>query len=488
MQDESLPKVHSATKHMAHLAHCDCACVLEPPLGPVAPSLSGPWTTDTRTVSVDLKQEWRAYFNPRGPVGVAVLNRAAQRLLSQFEPSVVPDRLAGQLPDIPEPALQQVVTDLAAIGLIQPLEGQAPAPCSSTTLSAWLHVTEACNLACPYCYVSKSPRAMSFDLARHAATRLVEMAQRYGYRKLRLKYAGGEPTLHFGLVREVHGQASYQAEQADIELEEVLLTNGASVADEVLDTIAAADMRLMVSLDGGPAAHDRLRMRREGDGTFGAVVSTIDRALARGLVPDISITITSLNLDGVAGAARVALERNLPFNLNFYRECTPAGKQGRREVETLAPPPGRLVAVILDLFDLVRQFPAYPHPLSGILDRARLDLPHDGACSAGSDYLVVGVRGAIAGCQMLLGSPWANLSDEDPLDAVRKQGRLIFQQPGEGSDCARCTWRRACGGGCPLLRGSDLHDRYCAVYRALFPELLRLEGERLLAMEPAPLP
>ena len=96
MQDESLPKVHSATKHMAHLAHCDCACVLEPPLGPVAPSLSGPWTTDTRTVSVDLKQEWRAYFNPRGPVGVAVLNRAAQRLLSQFEPSVVPDRLAGQ--------------------------------------------------------------------------------------------------------------------------------------------------------------------------------------------------------------------------------------------------------------------------------------------------------------------------------------------------------------------------------------------------------
>jgi len=217
-------------------------------------------------------------------------------------------------------------------------------------------------------------------------------------------------------------------------------------------------------------------------------VSTIDSALARGLVPDISITITSLNLDGVAGAARVALERNLPFNLNFYRECTPAGKQGRREVETLAPPPGRLVAVILDLFDLVRQFPAYPHPLSGILDRARLDLPHDAACSAGSDYLVVDVRGAIAGCQMLLGSPWANLSDEDPLDAVRKQGRLIFQQPGEGSDCARCTWRRACGGGCPLLRGSDLHDRYCAVYRALFPELLRLEGERLLAMEPAPLP
>ncbi|RPI49401.1 MAG: SPASM domain-containing protein, partial [Chloroflexi bacterium] len=119
---------------------------------------------------------------------------------------------------------------------------------------------------------------------------------------------------------------------------------------------------------------------------------------------------------------------------------------------------------------------------------ARLDLPHDAPCSAGSDYLVVNVQGGVAGCQMLLGSPWASIDHEDPLGAVRQQGRLLFRPPGEESNCARCTWRRACGGGCPLLRGSDLHDQYCGVYRALFPELLRLEGERLVAMEPALLP
>ena len=487
MVDESLPKVHSPTRHLAHLAHCDCACALEPSYV-AAPALSGPWTTDSRAVSVDLMQEWRAYFNPRGPVGVAVLNRAAQRLLSEFQPSAVPDHLALRLPEFPAPALRQVVSDLAAIGLIQPLEGPAPVPCPPTTLFAWLHVTEACNLACPYCYVQKSPRAMSLDVAQRAAGRLVEMAQRYGYQKLRLKYAGGEPTLHFGLVQGMHAYAQSLARQAGIKLEDVVLTNGANVPDEVLDTIADGGTRLMVSLDGGPAVHDRLRARREGEGTFGAVVSTIDRAVARGLLPDVSITLTSLNLDGVAGAARVALERDLPFNLNFYRECTPAGKAGRREAGSLAPPPGRLVATILEVLDLVREFPSYTQPLSGVLDRARLDLPHDTPCSAGSDYLVVDVRGGIAGCQMLLGSPWADLDHEDPLGAIRHQGRLLFRPADDASDCARCTWRRACGGGCPLLRGSDLHDQYCGVYRALLPELLRLEGERLLALEPAPLP
>ncbi|RPI48227.1 MAG: radical SAM protein, partial [Chloroflexi bacterium] len=361
MVDKALPKVHSPTRHLAHLAHCDCACALEPSYATV-PALSGPWTADTRAVSVDLKQEWRAYFNPRGPVGVAVLNRAAQHLLSAFEPSIVPDDLALRLPEIPAPAVHQVVSDLAAIGLIQPLQGRAPAPPPPTALSAWLHVTEACNLACPYCYVQKSPRAMSLDVAQQAARRLVETAQRYGYQKLRLKYAGGEPTLHFGLVQAVHAYARSLAQQAEIELEEVVLTNGAGVPDEILDAIAVAGINLMVSLDGGPAAHDRLRARCGGDGTFGAVVSTIDRALARGLLPDVSITLTSLNLDGVGGAARVALERNLPFNLNFYRECAPAGRPGRREAETLAPPSGRLVPAILDIFDLIAQFPAYSQP------------------------------------------------------------------------------------------------------------------------------
>jgi uncharacterized protein len=40
--------------------------------------------------------------------------------------------------------------------------GQTPAPefNKGDVLTAWLHVTNGCNLRCPYCYVTKSAEKM----------------------------------------------------------------------------------------------------------------------------------------------------------------------------------------------------------------------------------------------------------------------------------------------------------------------------------------
>ena len=35
-------------------------------------------------------------------------------------------------------------------------------------LTAWLHVTNACNLRCPYCYVNKSAEGMDEPIGRAA--------------------------------------------------------------------------------------------------------------------------------------------------------------------------------------------------------------------------------------------------------------------------------------------------------------------------------
>ena len=57
--------------------------------------------------------------------------------------------------------LDEVVARLHRAGLIQrPGTPAAPSFGESGTLTAWLHVSNACNLACPYCYVHKSAAAM----------------------------------------------------------------------------------------------------------------------------------------------------------------------------------------------------------------------------------------------------------------------------------------------------------------------------------------
>jgi uncharacterized protein len=428
---------------------------------------------------VPLEDGWQACFNPAGPGGVAVLNASAQKLLAACDPPASLVSLAHCFPQVPPVAVWAAVEELVQIGLLRPADSPAATLAQVTTLSAWLHVTEACNLNCPYCYVHKRPATMSADTGRRAVDRLVELAQRHGYSALKIKYAGGEPTLNFAVVEAIHAHAARHAAQAGLVLEEVVLSNGVGLTDEMLAVMERAGMRLMVSLDGGPQAHDSLRARRDGRSTYAAVVDTVDRARLHGLQPHISITLTARNLQGVEEAVAFALERHLPFNLNFFRECSTSDPVAG--ASSLVPDPGQLVETLLGIFDLLGQYPAYPLPFSGILDRTRLDLPHSQACSAGRDYLVVDALGRVSGCQMMLEQPWSSLIDDDPLQEIRRRGADLFRSVDDRSECQACPWRMACGGGCPLLRQTSLHDDYCQVYQALFPELLRLEGNRLVA-------
>jgi uncharacterized protein len=348
-----------------------------------------------------------------------------------------------------------------------------------STLAAWIHVTEACNLNCPYCYVHKRPRTMSKQVGHRAVDRLVEMACHHSYGALKIKYAGGEPTLNFPLIQLLHERAVRRTSDAGPALEEVILSNGVGVTGAMLDFIAQAGMWLMISLDGGGDTHDRVRTTGEGGSTYAAVKSTVDRALERGLRPNVSITLTALNLDGAAGAVAFALERELPFNLNFYRECSPADAPDRPS--PLAPDPARLSEAVQDIFALIETYPAYPLPLSGVLDRTRLDLPHSYPCSAGRDYLAVGTDGRVSACQMLMEEPWTDLAAANPLAQVQQRGEALFEPAEARAECRTCQWRTACSGGCPLMRGTALHDAYCQVYQALFPRLIQLEAKRLLA-------
>jgi uncharacterized protein len=462
-------------------ADCDCACALELSSAAIAPQAAGSWVKQSPLLSIPLDGDWQACFNPAGPVGVTALNTQAWQVLTAFESPTPVTRAAERLAGMGSTVVRDALHNLALIGLIRPMDLPALPPVRPSILSTWLHVTEACNLNCPYCYVRKRPRSMSVEVGHQVVDRLVDLAIRHGYTTLKLKYAGGEPTLRFSLVQQIHAHAARLAGDVGLDLEEVVLSNGVDLPDATLDFVARAGMQLMISLDGGPAAHDRQRTGRDGRGTYASVVGTVERAMERGLQPNISITLTALSLDGAGEAVAFALERDLPFNLNFYRECASAESSG--SPSALTPDPAQLLEAMRGIFDLLSDYPAYSRPLTGILDRTRLDVPHNYPCSAGRDYLAVDPTGRVSACQMLLEEPWADLSDADPLDRVRRQGRDLFKAVDQRSTCQGCFWQKACSGGCPLVRRTAQQGGYCQVYQALFPELVRLEAQRLIASQ-----
>ncbi len=477
-------------------AETDCACAPAAPLNLPSAICSLPsaichlpsatrhlWRLSPSLYRAPLPDGHLLAFSPTGPAGVVVLNGPAARVLDSFA--------------TPAPLTDPIARQMAALGLLAPaytftfhaLTFHAFTPHAFTfhAFTVWLHLTTRCNLRCTYCYAPRGDADMPPEVGRAAVDRAIRSATAHGFRALKLKYAGGEPTLNLSTLRAVHEAARARAAQAGLDLREVLLTNGTTLTSTLLGWLRDEGIRLAVSLDGLGPAHDGQRPSDDG-GSFARVAAGIERALAIGLTPHLSITVTARNVDGLTEVAAFALDRGLPFNLNFVRPAP-----GR---PNLTPEPERLVAglqaVLSEIERRLRSAACNLQPaICNLLDRCDLGAPHRYPCGAGHAYIVVSPKGELARCHMEMGRTVGTVWEGDPLTAVRAEDGFRNPPVEEKAECRECPWRYICAGGCPLLaqrhRGTPAAPSpYCAVYRAVLPDLLRLEGLRMMRAHNAP--
>jgi uncharacterized protein len=171
----------------------------------------------------------------------------------------------------------------------------------------------------------------------------------------------------------------------------------------------------------------------------------------------------------------------LPFSLNFYRETECSAS--RRD---LVSGERRIIAGMKAAYRVVEANLPRRSLMGSLLDRASLAGPHHHTCAAGRNYLVIDHHGQVAKCQMDMEHPATDIHAADPLAAIRAES-LRFQNVDvdQKAGCRDCTWRYGCTGGCPLQTWratgrSDVQSPHCSIYKALFPDVLRLEGLRLL--------
>ena len=435
------------------------------------------WQTSATLLELPLTAQHTLIFNASTPSRVVIVRRPVARLLAFFK---MPRRLAELPADMYPADLMCAAKKLADLQLLQPVDvnWHCPTP-TAEAVSVWLHLTRQCNLRCDYCYVSPSAESMDETTGYAAVEAAFRSAGQHGSRQLKIKYAGGEPTLNFGLLRRLHDHAAALAMQTGIELSEAMLSNGVALTADMAAYLAAEHIHLMISLDGGRAAHDAQRPQVTGQGSFDAVRQGLERALSYGLRPNLTITITERNADRVAAAIAWALEHDLRFNLNFLR------RPGQPLPSEKLLAAGRQALVVIESYRPAQRL------IDNLLDHCSFARAHAYPCGAGHAYLVVDPRGRVARCQMDIERAVATVGDADPLEKVR-QAQTDFQNVAvtEKKECSLCNWRYVCAGGCPLytyrLCGrNDVRSPYCDAYRILLPELLRLEGLRLLQWPPA---
>lgn len=458
----------------------DCACPVtreRPVLGiPVIPA-HGRLVRARHIVELPVDGEHVLLFNPYGTGGVVVVNEAGRAIARRFDEPQDVDVAVRSSGD------RAVVQRLVAHDIVhEPGRDPRPAFSESTELTVWLHVTNACNLRCPYCYVHKSNQHMDDVVGREAIDALVQSAHNNGFASIRLKYAGGEASLNSHTLLQLHDHAVGQTAEAGIELNAVLLSNGVAIRDDLAHDLAQRGIRIMISLDGIGAAHDELRPTVSGRPTSAMVERTIERLIGIGVRPHISITITGRNVGAVADVVRYALARDLTFSLNFFRD-----NDCHATLADLQYEEKEMIAGLLDAFAVIEEVLPRWSVLGAVLDRGQLLAPRRRSCGVGDDYVVVDQNGQIAQCHMDIGNTLGDIRMIDPVQAIRSDAapiRNLLVEDKEG--CRTCSWQNWCSGGCSVatFRATgrfDVRSPNCGIYKAIYPEALRLEGRRLVA-------
>jgi len=467
----------------------DCACPVSgggPAEVLAAPPLANTvgqdrWIRGREVIEMNLDDEYRLLFNPVGNGGAVVVNHEAQQILRCFDNPVTWKEVRATVPT-PVKDTDQVLNRLHRLAVIHPAgDVQRPLFQDSKILTAWLHITNACNLRCPYCYLHKTADGMDEQTGRAAVKAVIESAVRNDFPAVKLKYAGGEASLNHRLMMDIHKHARILADTKKLSLQATLLSNGVALPRHLIRSLKAEGIKVMISLDGVGGPHNVQRPTVNGRASFHLVDRTITTLIEQDWAPHLSITITRRNAEGVPDVVRFALERGLTFSLNFFRDndCATSFPDLRYEEEAM-------ISSVLAAFRVIEEFLPPWSVLGSVLDRGQLLEPRQRSCGVGQDYVVIDQRGRVAKCHMEIEQTLGDVFRHDPLQLIRLDRAAVQNVPVENKEgCRGCSWRYWCSGGCSMaaFRATgryDIKSPNCNIYKAIYPEALRLEGLRLL--------
>lgn len=445
---------------------CDCACAATSSTLTPSFDIGKRYQMAPGLEVIDLQSPYTLAFSPTAPFGPCVLNRESWDRLQEFmHPGATQYDIDRQF------AQHHLITPVGAVPALDKLQ--------SDELTAWMHVSNSCNLDCVYCYVNKSPHNMLPDIASTSLEGLFGVAKDNGFSRIRLKYAGGEATLNMQVLKFLSEGLHQLSQRYEMEVSELLLTNGTRIATTVLEWLVTSGASVMISLDGPSSVNDDLRRSRNGVKYFEQIVANIDSLLLpNGIKPTISVTVTSRNAESIHEIMDFILDRKLPFSLNFYRESSQSQSRSDIALEEQA-----IIGGMLKAYERIEhKLPTDPF-FNGLLDKVQL-AAHSNTCGVNHNYIVVDHRGQMAQCQMHLDRP---LAPAVTSRAFLKLSKGPIQNVGveQKEGCNTCSYRYRCTGGCPVeafrVTGRwDIKSPHCSIYKTLIPVALKLEGLRLI--------
>ena len=318
-----------------------------------------------------------------------------------------------------------------------------------------LLVTQDCNLRCKYCFASAGEyhmhgsRLMSLETGKRALDWLVQKSGKR--RSLEVDFFGGEPLMNFDVVRELVAYGRSLEQTHDKQFKFTITTNAVALTDEMIDFFNREMHNVVLSIDGRPEVHDRMRPTPNGKGSYELMAPKALRlAKARGQ-RDYYVrgTYSAYNLDFANDVLHLAdlgfeqisvepvvadpacgyalTEDMLPALRDEYERLARIYVQRRRE-------PGKWFNFFHFMVDL-KGGPCLKKRLTG--------------CGAGNEYVAVTTDGDIYPCHQFVGREGYRMGSvlDGSFDA-NIQRMFAENHVLNKEKCSKCWARFYCSGGC----------------------------------------
>jgi len=144
-----------------------------------------------------------------------------------------------------------------------------------------LSITQACNLACIYCYAEASGsnaknKLMSYETAKCAIDYLIAN-RKDSVDTLPVQFFGGEPLMNFELIKQVIVGCKLITKKSGIKFKFGISTNCTLLTEEVQDFLVENRFSVLLSIDGDEETHNCQRPFRDGRASY---KQAIDNALS----------------------------------------------------------------------------------------------------------------------------------------------------------------------------------------------------------------
>ena len=353
----------------------------------------------------------------------------------------------------------------------------------------YLLTTDACNLACTYCFVEGAmPKGYKFSMMSEETAQFgvdlfaKSLKRSGGIEEPQIIFYGGEPLENFAVAEKALAYISQLKTKGELpsNTSVTINTNGTLINSRVVTVLRGVEnLNVAISLDGPKEISDLCRKYHGGRGIYDDIMRGYQILVDSGIEAGFCCTISRYNVDRLEEIAQWFVDElgaeSLGFNILIESS---RDEDVRGDLEVYAR---KAAQQIINCFRFFRERGVYEDRIMRKVDafvRGSIWYHDCGGCG---QQIVVSPDGMVGVCQGYCGSKKYFVHPDETFDPLEHPiwEEWRYRSPLYMPQCRNCIALGICGGGCPysadMRHGSiwELDEVFCVHAKATTEFLVR---------------